>query len=223
MASRWPSWAPVPARDSDSPYKLAVHATPAKRKFFARGTLLNLSPRRLLSALVATSLLYAAFASRLHLLSGKSVMRNWPISLSALVLVAFSARAQTPVPTPQHGLKAGSIALVVTGEVLPGQMDNFRQLVPRLVAAVAEEPGTLVYEWSFHPDQKTYNVMEVYQTSDALAAHIKHLTSTDFLKELGQVRKTTNAIVFGSPDAQVKEFLARLDPLYTSHIDGFMR
>ena len=150
-------------------------------------------------------------------------MRKLLISLSALVLVAFSARAQTPAPAPQHGLKAGSIALVVTGEVLPGQMDNFRQLVPRLVAAVAEEPGTLVYEWSFHPDQKTYNVMEVYQTSDALAAHIKHLTSTDFLKELGQVRKTTNAIVFGSPDSQVKEFLARLDPLYTSHIDGFMR
>ena len=148
-------------------------------------------------------------------------MRNWLISLSALVLVAFSARAQTPAP--QHGLKAGSIALLVTGEVLPGQMDNFRQLVPRLVAAVAEEPGTLVYEWSFRPDQKTYNVMEVYQTSDALAAHIKHLTSTDFLKELGQVRKTTNAIVFGSPDAQVKEFLARLDPVYTSHIDGFIR
>ena len=71
--------------------------------------------------------------------------------------------------------------------------------------------------------QKTYNVMEVYQNSDAAAAHGKHLTSTDFLKELGQVRKITNVIVFGSPDAQVNEGLARLDPVYTSHIDGFMR
>jgi quinol monooxygenase YgiN len=149
------------------------------------------------------------------------MMKKLLISLSALVLVAFSVHAQTAAP--QHGLKAGYVALVVTGEVLPGQMDNFRQLVPRLVAAVAEEPGTLVYEWSFHPDQKTYNVMEVYQNSDALAAHLKHVTSTDFLKELGQVRKTTNAVVFGSPDAQVKEALARLDPVYTSHIDGFMR
>ena len=151
------------------------------------------------------------------------MMRKLLISLSALVLVAFSARAQTPAPAPQHGLKAGSIALVVTGEVLPGQMDNFRQLVPKLVAAVAEEPGTLVYEFSLQPDQKTYNVMEVYQNSDAAAAHGKHLASTDFLKELGQVRKITNVIVFGSPDAQVKERLARLDPVYTTHIDGFMR
>ena len=148
-------------------------------------------------------------------------MRKLLISLSALVLVAFPVHAQTPAP--QHGLKAGTIALVVTGEVLPGQMDNFRQLVPRLVAAVAEEPGTLVYEWSFHPDQKTYNVMEVYQNSDALAAHFKNLTNTGFLKELGQVRKITNGIVFGSPDAQAKELLARLDPVYTSHIDGIMR
>jgi quinol monooxygenase YgiN len=96
------------------------------------------------------------------------------IALSALVLVAFPVHAQTPAPAPQHSLKAGSIALVVTGEVLPGQMDNFKQLVPKLVAAVADEPGTLVYEWSFHPDQKTYNVMEVYQNSDAAAAHGKH-------------------------------------------------
>ena len=149
-------------------------------------------------------------------------MRKLLFSLSALVLVAFPVRAQTPAPAPQHGLKAGSIALVVTGEVLPGQMDNFRKLVPRLVAAVAEEPGTLAYEWSFQPDEKTYNVMEVYQNSDALAAHLKHV-GAEFLKELGQVRKTTKAIVFGLPDAQVKEALARLDPMYTSPIDGFIR
>jgi len=150
------------------------------------------------------------------------MMRKLLFSLSALVLVAFPVRAQTPAPAPQHGLKAGSIALVVTGEVLPGQMDNFRKLVPRLVAAVAEEPGTLAYEWSFQPDEKTYNVMEVYQNSDALAAHLKHV-GAEFLKELGQVRKTTKAIVFGLPDAQVKEALARLDPMYTSPIDGFIR
>ena len=148
------------------------------------------------------------------------MIRKSLIALSALVLVAFPIYAQTPAP--QHGLKAGSIALVVTGEVLPGQMDNFRQLVPKLVAAVAEEPGTLVYEFSVQPDQKTYNVMEVYQNSDALEAHFKHVAA-EFLNELGQVRRITKAIVFGSPDAQVKEGLARLDPVYTSHIDGFMR
>jgi quinol monooxygenase YgiN len=149
-------------------------------------------------------------------------MRRLLFSLSALVLVAFPVQAQTPAPAPQHGLKAGSIALVVTGEALPGQMDNFRQLVTRLVATVAEEPGTLVYEFSVQPDQKTYNVMEVYRDSDAVLAHGKHLSAA-LLQELAQVRKTTSAIAFGSPDAQVKEALARLNPVYTSPIDGFIR
>jgi hypothetical protein len=47
--------------------------------------------------------------------------------------------------------------------------------------------------------------------------------SAGFFQELAQVRKTTNAIVFGSPDAQAKEALARLNPVYTSPIDGFIR
>jgi quinol monooxygenase YgiN len=148
------------------------------------------------------------------------MMQKLLISLSTLVLVVFPVHAQTPAP--QHGLKAGSIALAVAGEVLPGQMTNFRQLVTRLVAAVASEPGTLVYEISLQPDQTTFNIMEVYQNSDALEAHFKHVAA-EFLNELGQVRRITKAIVFGSPDAQVKEYLARLQPVYTSHIDGFMR
>ena len=82
------------------------------------------------------------------------MMRKLITSLSVLVLVDFPVHAQTAAPSPQHGLNAGSIALVVTGEVLPGQMENFRKLVTRLVAAVAkEEPGTLVYEFSLQPDQ----------------------------------------------------------------------
>jgi hypothetical protein len=67
-----------------------------------------------------------------------------------------------------------------------------------------------------------FNLAYIVQPGCVAATHFKHVAA-DFLKELGQVRKTTNAIVFGSPDAQVKEALARLDPVYTSHMDGFMR
>ena len=115
-------------------------------------TLLNFAPRRLLSAFAATSLFNHLVESGLHPCAGNGMMRRLLISLSSVVLVAFPLHAQTPAPAPQHDLKAGTIALVVTGEVLPGQMDNFRQLLTRLVAAVAEEPGTLVYEFSLQPD-----------------------------------------------------------------------
>jgi len=139
----------------------------------------------------------------------------------AVVSVVFVAKAQTSAP--QHGLKAGYIAVMYTGEVLPGQMDNFKRLVTTLVAAVAaEEPGTLVYEISLQADQKTYDSIEVYQSSEALVAHGKHVRA-DFGKELGQVRKTVKLVVFGSPDQQAKEALAGLNPEYESPIDGFIR
>ncbi len=137
-------------------------------------------------------------------------MRKLLLSLIALAPVALPAEAQTPAP--QHGLKTGYIATTYTGEVLPGQMDNFKQLVTRLVAAVApEEPGTLVYEVALRPDQKTYDTIEVYQNSAAV--HGKHVRA-EFLKELGQVRKTVKVVVYGFPDAQAKEALAGLNPVY---------
>src|SRR5947209_661265 len=102
------------------------------------------------------------------------MMRKLLFSLIVLVPAAFPADAQTPAP--EHGLKTGYIATMFTGEVLPGQMDNFKRLVTRLVAAVAaEEPGTLVYEFSLQPDQKTYDTVEVYQSSEAVVAHGKHV------------------------------------------------
>ena len=122
-------------------------------------------------------------------------MRKLLLSLIALAPVALPAEAQTPAP--QHGLKTGYIATTYTGEMLPGQMDNFEQLVTRLVAAMAaEEPGTLVYEVTLRPDQKTYDTIEVYQNSAAVVAHGKHVRA-EFLKELGQVRKT---VKFGRKD-----------------------
>jgi quinol monooxygenase YgiN len=149
------------------------------------------------------------------------MMRKVLFSLIALAAIALPADAQTPAP--QHGLKAGYIATTYTGEVLPGQMDNFKQLVTRLVAAVAaEEPGTLVYEFSLRSDQKTYDTIEVYQNSEAVVAHGKHVR-TEFGKELGEVRKTVKFVVYGSPDAKAKEALAGLNPEYESPIDGFIR
>jgi quinol monooxygenase YgiN len=115
------------------------------------------------------------------------MMRKLLFSLIAIAPAALPADAQTPAP--QHGLKAGYIATMYTGEVLPGQMDNFKQLVTRLVAAVAaEEPGTLVYEFSLQPDQKTYDTVEVYRDSESVVAHVKHVRA-EFAKELGQVKR----------------------------------
>ena len=37
------------------------------------------------------------------------------------------------------------------------------------------------------------------------------------------LRKPGKIVVFGSPNAELKEMLARRDPVYETYIDGFMR
>jgi quinol monooxygenase YgiN len=145
-------------------------------------------------------------------------MRKLLVSLLIIGAVSLSARAQAQL----HGLKTGYVAATYTGEVLPGQMDNFKQLVSKVVAAVAQEPGTLAYEWSLRPDGKTFDVVELYQSSDAFVAHVNHVRST-FSKDLGQVQKAVQLVVYGSPGEPLKQVLAALKPVYQAPIDGFTR
>jgi quinol monooxygenase YgiN len=145
-------------------------------------------------------------------------MRKLLLSLLLIAAVSLSARAQAP----QHGLKTGYVAFTYTGEVLPGKMDDFKQVVSKVIAAVAQEPGTLMYEWTLRPDGKTFDVVEVYQNSDAVVAHVKHVLST-FGKDLGQVQKAVQLVVYGSPEAQAQQVLAQFKPVYQAPIDGFTR
>jgi hypothetical protein len=89
------------------------------------------------------------------------MMRKVLFSLSALVLATFPANAQTPSP---RGFKAGYVAAVGSGEVLPERMDNFKKFAKRVADAVAEESGTLVFEFSMQPDGKTVDLLECIKT-----------------------------------------------------------
>lgn len=147
-------------------------------------------------------------------------MRKLLFSLSALVLATFPADAQAPSP---RGFKAGYVAAVGSGEVLPEQMDNFKRFAKRVAEAVAEESGTLVFEFSVQPDGKTVDLLEIYQNADAFVAHVKHMRATGIAQEAPQLRKPGKIVVFGSPNAELKEILARRDPVYETYIDGFTR
>jgi|SRR4051794_22554197 quinol monooxygenase YgiN len=147
------------------------------------------------------------------------MMRKLIFSLIALVPLASLADAQTP--SPQRGFKAGYVASVSSGEVPPEQMEAFKERTKRTLAAVAEEPGTLIFEFSVQPDGKTVDLLEMYQNAEAFVAHIKHMRAA-FGQE-AQIRKPGKIIIFGSPNAELKELLARRDPVYESYIDGFMR
>src|SRR3954471_2436690 len=145
--------------------------------------------------------------------------RKLLFSLVALVLMVFTADAQTT--GPQRGFKAGYVATLSSGEVLPEQMESFKERTKRVLAAVAEEPGTLMFEFSVQPDGKTVDLLEIYENAESFVAHVTHMRAA-FGQE-PQLRKPGKIIVFGSANAEMKEILARRDPVYETYIDGFMR
>ena len=86
---------------------------------------------------------------------------------------------------------------------------------------MAEEPGTLAFEFSVQPDGKTVDLLEIYVNADVFMAHVRNVRSK-FGQEVNP-RKPGKITVFGSPNAEMKEVLARRDPVYETYLDGFMR
>ena len=54
-------------------------------------------------------------------------------------------------------------------------MESFKERTKRVLAAMAEEPGTLMFEFSVQPDGKTIDLLEMYQNAEAFVAHVKHM------------------------------------------------
>jgi quinol monooxygenase YgiN len=147
-------------------------------------------------------------------------MRTQFLSALAVCAIAFPAAAQTK--PPQHGIHTGNIVFTYTGEVLPGQEEAFKQTVAKVLAAVEQEPGTWAYEWSMRADGKTFDVVEVYQDSAAVVAHVKDVVS-NFGGDLGKTQKGLRLVVYGNPDAEAKKAIEGLHPEYETPFGGFIR
>ena len=147
-------------------------------------------------------------------------MRTLLLPLLAISAIALPAAAQTQ--SPQHGIRTGNIVFTYTGEVLPGQDGAFKQLVQKIVAAVEKEPGTMAYEWSMRTDGKTFDVVEIYQDSNAVVAHVNDVVS-NFGDELGKTQKTLRLVVYGNPNAEAKKAIEGLHPEYETPFGGFVR
>lgn len=144
------------------------------------------------------------------------------LAMLSLALGALTLPAHAQPADQQHGLASGMIVLRYTGEVLPGQETAFKEVAAKVIALVAQEPGTLMYEWSMRPDGKTWDAVEMYKDSAAVAAHVKDVVEK-YGKQLGEVQKELQFFVYGSPDEQAKSTLDALKPIYTTPIGGFIR
>jgi len=144
-------------------------------------------------------------------------MRKSMIALFALIAFTVGARAQTPKPA----MGSDQIYWVVTFTV--DQMDKFKPIVQRLVAATEKEPGTLEYEYAVGDDQKTVDIFERYTNSHAAVVHVTENFGPNFSKDFLAVAKPVHFVVYGVPTDELKKTLADFHPIYMTPFDGFTK
>lgn len=144
-------------------------------------------------------------------------MRTLVIAMVALGAVTLRAEAQAPKPA----VGSEQIYWVVTATV--DQIDQFKPLIQKLVAATEKEPGAMEYEYNVGDDQKTVDIFERYADSKAAGSHITDNFGPNFSKEFLALAKPTRFVVYGTPTAELKKILADFHPIYMTPFDGFTR
>ena len=102
------------------------------------------------------------------------------------------------------------------------QMDKFKPLVPKLVAATAKEPGALQFQFNIGDDQKTVDIFERYADSKAALFH-QAASFAPHSEEFFAVAKLTRWVIYGTPSDEFKKANADFHPIYMTTSDGFVR
>jgi hypothetical protein len=89
-------------------------------------------------------------------------------------------------------------------------------------ASEANEPETLIYQWTISDDQKTAQVHERYASSEAALRHLASF-NTNFADRLMALVEPTGMTVYGSLSAALRQELAGIGPVYMQVIGGFAR
>ena len=81
------------------------------------------------------------------------------------------------------------------------------------------------YEWFFSPDQKSAQVMELYESSEAMLATLKKVSESESEEEPDYPYEMTKLEVLGNVSDELKERLdAGKSPIeYWGHLNGFTR
>src|ERR1700740_867128 len=102
------------------------------------------------------------------------------------------------------------------------QMDKFKRLIPKLVAATKEEPGALQFEFNIGNDQKTVDIFERYADSKAALFHQTE-SFAPHAEEFFAVAKLTRWVIYGTPSDEFKKANTDFHPIYMKSLDGFVR
>jgi len=107
--------------------------------------------------------------------------------------------------------------------VLPGREDDLESLKAEMIRTTLEqEPGVLNYEWSLSADRRVCHIYERYADASAVLTHLESF-NTRFAERFLAALKPLRFVVYGAPDAAVRDALTGLGPVYMNDSGGFAR
>ena len=121
------------------------------------------------------------------------------MAIAILALGILTLRADAQAVKPAAGNDEVYWVLTVTVD----NMDEFKSLVGKLVAATEKEPSALQYEYNVGDDHKTVDIYERYADSKAGLFHLGQ-TFPNFSKEFFALAKPTRFVIYGTPTDEFK-------------------
>ena len=106
------------------------------------------------------------------------------------------------------------IDVIARFKVHPGKLDEFKEAAAECLALVKEkDPATLRYEWFLNGDQTECIILETYETSEAMLAHMNNVNEPlGRLMAMGDM----SAEVFGDPSPELRQMAAGMSvPIYS--------
>jgi autoinducer 2-degrading protein len=95
-------------------------------------------------------------------------------------------------------------------------------LFAQIVAATAQEPGTLAYQYAASEDRNTVHIFERYRDSAAFVRYVEQ-TFGGFAERFLSFVSVRSLVVYGEPDAAARKALYSFNATYMNLFDGFSR
>jgi quinol monooxygenase YgiN len=102
----------------------------------------------------------------------------------------------------------GKITIFARMGVKAEHVDQLKELAAEGCRVVADEPGTLLYDWHYSQEHGSLVVLEAYADSSAHLAHMQADGHGDFMGRLMTLLDSIEFYVLGEPTAEHAEALA---------------
>lgn len=147
-------------------------------------------------------------------------MKASALSSLCLALTLFASCAAAP--RDLVGTAATPVFYNLQLTIKDGQQEAFATLMAEMVAATKQESGTMVYEWYLGADGRTCHIHELFADTAAYKVHSANFAA-NFATRFMPILDITGLTAYGNSDAEAREMMKMLSPVFFEAVGGFRR